>query len=138
MMATIGMRPGRRLAAALALLTLALAGCQQPAASTAGTGVVPAGFGDAALSGSLDAEDRMLVNAAAQHALETAPEGKPVHWTNPSSGHSGAVMPVRSYETGDGVHCREFRQLTILDGRLQRSAGTACRRPDGSWGMVSS
>ncbi|MFO1059237.1 MAG: RT0821/Lpp0805 family surface protein [Dongiaceae bacterium] len=132
------MRYGPGMTMALGVLAFALAGCQQPAAGRPGTGVEPAAFGSGAPGGALDPEDRMLVNAAAQHALETAPDGTPVGWTNPSSGHSGAVMPMRSYQTGDGLRCRVFRQTIAGDGQLQRSAGTACRQADGSWKVVDS
>src|SRR5262249_16330027 len=47
----------------------------------------------------LDDRDKRMANEAAERALETAPSGKAVAWTNPDSGHSGTVTPIRTYES---------------------------------------
>jgi surface antigen len=84
----------------------------------------------------LDQRDRRLANEAAQQAFETAPSGKAVAWTNPDSGHSGTITPVRTYQS-NGRYCREFQQTVTIGGRPENSFGTACRMPDGAWQIVS-
>lgn len=47
------------------------------------------------------------------------------------------LTPVRDFVTADGRHCRDFYEDVAVDGRSVRSWGTACRRADGSWAIVS-
>ena len=118
----------------------AVGGLIAAAAGGGGTGIAAGVIGGALLGGLagnlLDDRDRRMANDAAQRALETAPSGKPVAWTNPDSGHSGTVTPVRTYES-NGRFCREFQQTVTIGGRPEDSFGTACRQPDGSWRIVS-
>jgi surface antigen len=100
-------------------------------------GVILGGLAGGALGNMLDQRDRQLAGAAAQQALEGSPVGAPVPWTNPDTGHTGAVTPVRTYQVADGRYCREYQQVVTIDGREQRSFGTACRQPDGSWKVVN-
>jgi len=80
----------------------------------------------------LDQRDKRLAAEAQQRALESAPTGKPVAWTNPDSGHSGTVTPTRTYQSG-GSYCREFQNDVTIGGKKENAYGTACRQPDGSW-----
>jgi surface antigen len=86
---------------------------------------------------SLDRADRMYAARTTQSALETNKSGTASSWTNPDSGHSGAVTPVRTYQTAQGEYCREFQQTVTIDGKSESAYGTACRQPDGSWKIVS-
>ena len=69
---------------------------------------------------------------AQQKALESTPTGTPVAWTNPDTGHSGTITPVKTYQSG-GTYCREFQSNVVIDGKPDKAWGTACRQPDGSW-----
>ncbi|HEV2054076.1 MAG TPA: RT0821/Lpp0805 family surface protein [Methylomirabilota bacterium] len=80
----------------------------------------------------LDQRDKRLAAETQQRALESAPTGKPVAWTNPDTGHSGTVTPVRTYQSG-GSYCREFQNKVTIGGKDEKAYGTACRQPDGSW-----
>jgi surface antigen len=80
----------------------------------------------------LDQRDKRLAAEAQQRALESAPTGKPVAWTNPDTGHSGTVTRVRTYQSGGG-YCREFQNEVTIGGKKENAYGTACRQPDGSW-----
>jgi len=80
----------------------------------------------------LDQRDKRMAAEAQQRALESAPTGKPVAWTNPDSGHSGTVTPVRTYQAGD-AYCREFQNEVNIGGKMENAYGKACRQPDGSW-----
>ncbi len=83
-----------------------------------------------------DQRDKRLAAEAQQKALESAPTGKPVAWTNPDNGHAGTVTPVRTYQSG-GTYCREFQSNVTIDGKPDKAYGTACRQPDGAWKVQS-
>lgn len=118
----------------------AVGGLIAAAAGGGGTAIAASVIGGALVGGLagnlLDQRDKRMANEAAQRALETAPSGKAVAWTNPDSGHSGAITPVRTYES-NGRYCREYQQTVTIGGRPENSFGTACRQPDGSWQIVS-
>ena len=86
---------------------------------------------------SLDRADVAYANRAGQQAFETAPTGTGITWNNPDNGHYGTVTPTGTYEPEPGKYCREFQQTITIGGQKQRSHGTACRQPDGSWKIVS-
>jgi surface antigen len=86
----------------------------------------------------LDQRDKQMAAEAAHRAMETAPTGKPVAWSNPDSGHSGTVTPTKTYQTADGTYCREYQTTVLIDGKQERATGTACRQADGSWKVVNS
>jgi surface antigen len=107
----------------------------QLAATAAGTlaGALVGG----ALGRSLDQTDQLYASRAEYHALEYAPSGTATSWDNPDSGHSGSVVPTRTYETTSGEYCREFQQQAAIGGQVQEVYGTACRQPDGQWRLVN-
>jgi surface antigen len=84
----------------------------------------------------LDDEDRRRAYAAQMWALEVGPSGAPVPWRNPDSGRYGNVVPGPAYEL-NGVPCRQYTSTMYIDGRPQTERGTACRKPDGTWMVVS-
>ncbi|MBO6827157.1 MAG: glycine zipper 2TM domain-containing protein [Sneathiella sp.] len=85
---------------------------------------------------SLDAADRAAIDRAENRAT-TAPIGETITWSNPDSGNSGTVTPVREGRDTGGRYCREFRQTIEVGGRLEEGYGTACRQEDGSWQIMS-
>ncbi len=46
----------------------------------------------------------------------------------------GAMIAGGAHAQG---HCREYSQSVTIGGQQQRSYGTACMQPDGSWQVVS-
>lgn len=86
---------------------------------------------------SLDRADRLAMERTTQTTLETAPTGATRTWKNPDSDHSGTVTPMRTYQAKSGEQCREYRQTVLIGGREEEAYGTACRRADGSWEVVS-
>ena len=86
---------------------------------------------------SLDRADHAYANQAGQQAFESARSGQAIAWNNPDSGHAGSVTPMRTYEQAPGQFCREYQQTVMVGGQEQRSYGTACRQPDGSWKVVN-
>ena len=114
----------------------AFGGLIAAAAGGGGAAIAGAVIGGALLGGfagnMLDQRDKRMAAEAQQRALETAPTGKPVAWTNPDTGHQGTATPVRTYQSGD-TYCREFQNTVTIDGKQEKAYGTACRQPDGSW-----
>jgi surface antigen len=86
---------------------------------------------------SLDRADRAYATRTAHQTLEAAPTGAVAQWSNPDTGHSGTFTPVRTYQTNQGQYCREYQQTVTVGGKVQSAYGTACRRPDGSWEIMS-
>lgn len=83
--------------------------------------------------------DRADVAAAqqAQNKAHTAPVGEKIVWSNPESGHSGSVTPVRQGTDSTGNQCREYQSTVTIGGKTEQAYGTACRQPDGSWKVVN-
>jgi surface antigen len=100
-------------------------------------GVLLGGLLGGATGSYLDDQDKRRAANAAQQALESKPSGAPTTWTNPDTGHSGSVTPIRTYQASNGQYCREYEQSVTIGGKAQKSYGTACRQPDGSWKLVS-
>ncbi len=86
---------------------------------------------------SLDRADRVYAERAAQQGLESKRSGTPSKWVNPDTGHSGAITPLNTYRSGDGLHCRDYEQAITVDSRLETARGTACRQSDGTWRIVN-
>jgi surface antigen len=85
---------------------------------------------------SLDKADQAYAHRAEQQAY-TAPVGQTIHWNNPESGNQGTFTPTREgTEANSGAYCREYQNTVTIGGQLQKSYGTACRQPDGSWKVL--
>lgn len=82
---------------------------------------------------SLDRADRAAVERTSNTALENNRTGQQATWSNPDSGASGTVTPVKTYQTAQGQYCREYQQTVSVGGKTESAYGTACRQPDGSW-----
>ncbi|MGH8064575.1 MAG: RT0821/Lpp0805 family surface protein [Candidatus Entotheonellia bacterium] len=120
-------------AAAGGLLGAALGGGSTGIAA----GTILGGLIGGAIGNRMDAADREKANTAAAQALESVPAGQSVAWRNPDSGNTGAVTPVRTYQTSAGQYCREYTQTITVGGEKHQSYGTACRQADGTWRIVS-
>ncbi len=81
---------------------------------------------------SLDKADQLYAAQTAQSALESAPSGTAVTWSNPDSGNAGTITPRPAVLVGD-QYCREFVQEIVIGGETHTGVGTACRNPDGTW-----
>lgn len=81
---------------------------------------------------SMDEEDRRYAYETAEMSLR---QNRMQAWRNPANGHRGQFQPRRSYMRG-GYWCRDFTHTIWVDGEPDYVEGTACQRPDGSWGVV--
>lgn len=106
-----------------------------------GSGKVMAAAGGALLGAylggqigkTMDRQDRLEM----QRALETAPTGRAVVWSNPDNGNRYTVQPTRTYYSPQQQPCREYITKAIIGGKSQQIYGKACRQADGSWRVVS-
>jgi surface antigen len=80
----------------------------------------------------MDRQDKLEM----QRALETAPTGKAVNWSNPDNGNQYSVKPTRTYYSNDQP-CREYITHAVIGGKTQQIYGKACRKADGSWQVVN-
>ena len=119
----------------------AVGGLIAGAAGAGGVGIAAGLIGGGLLGGLvgnlLDERDHRLAAQAAHQALEKAPSGTAVPWTNPDNGHAGTVTPVRTYQASSGGYCREYETTVTVGGKLERGYGRACRQPDGSWQVAN-
>ena len=83
-------------------------------------------FGDTARRAAATAERRALADNA------------PADWSDPSSGTSGRVRPLRSFTDAAGRECREYSQTVNIAGRRQSDTGIACLQSTGNWSLVGS
>lgn len=105
-----------------------------------GSGKVMAAAGGALLGAylggqigkSMDKVDRMEM----QRALETAPTGRAMGWTNPDNGNRYTVKPTRTYYQAQQP-CREYITKALIGGKPEQIYGKACRQADGSWRVIS-
>jgi len=107
----------------------------QMAAIAAGT-LIGALFGRN-IGESLDKVDRMYAGRAEKQA-ESAPVGQTISWNNPDTGNRGRITPTRDgVNERNGEYCREYHTEVYIGGKLEDAYGTSCRKPDGSWQIVS-
>jgi surface antigen len=78
----------------------------------------------------MDARDQACVG----QVLEVAPVNQRVQW---AEGNSQYVVVPGKVVDRQGSYCRPYTMELRMDGQVQRSNGTACRRPDGTWAAAS-
>ncbi len=105
-----------------------------------GSGKVMAAAGGALLGAylggqigkTMDRQDQLEL----RRALETAPTGRAVAWSNPDNGNRYSVQPTRTYYH-EKQPCREYITKALIGGKPQQIYGKACRQADGSWKVAS-
>lgn len=108
-------------------------------AATAGGALLGAFLGNS-IGASLDRADRLAAAQTTQVALETAPTGRSVSWSNPDYRRQtyGRVTPRRTYtDYRTRQICREYTHDITISGRQETMVGRACRQTDGTWRKVS-
>ncbi len=110
----------------------------------AALGLALAGLGLAAcapvpppvLLGPLSPADQAHMAEATRQALDAQNDGQALNWENPAGGSAGTVLPLRSFESGLGIPCRDFQQTITIAGLTRIAYGTACRQDDRDWRLV--
>ena len=81
----------------------------------------------------LESADRSLRDAAFQEALEFKISGSQASWASFDTKAHGQIIPVRTFINKQGLFCREFREVTVIDRSQMTTFGVACRRPETGW-----
>lgn len=103
-------------------------------AAEAPLGALSAAYGNALGRGTDPSDHR--VSSHAFEKVSRMPVGEEVYWHNARTGHWGTYCPVRDGLSQCGNYCREFVTTTHINGRAERTYGTACRRPNGTWYLM--
>ena len=99
-------------------------------------GAALGGAAGSAIGARMDEQDRQMMRQARTDSLESGFTGESSGWSNPDSGNSGNVIPVRTYQNASGQYCREFQQEITIGGETEQGFGTACRQANGSWQII--
>jgi surface antigen len=97
-----------------------------------------AGWGALLLQGPTqwyNGDDMKLLVDSAREALESAPVGKSVPWSNPKTTNSGSAT-ILAESTKNGQPCKEIKVTTQAKGETESMRYVACREPDGRWGLT--
>lgn len=84
-------------------------------------------------AGLMTPEDWQTSDQTLKASLESDTSGTRRPWTNPDTGHSGEVTPIRTFKSLDGRFCREFAERATTYGTVSEAGGIACREPDSGW-----
>ncbi len=84
----------------------------------------------------LDQREQAAMAETFHYAMEHNPSGEESTWVNPETGHSGAIVPIRSFYSSAGQSCREYIQTLDIAGSIDRRLGIACRQNDGVWAVM--
>jgi len=96
-----------------------------------------AGWGALLLQGPTEwfnGDDMKLLVDSAREALEKAPVGSTIDWSNPKTSNSGATT-VLAESTKNGQVCKTISVATQAKGMKEAMRYVACREPDGRWGI---
>jgi surface antigen len=129
-------------------------GCaEQPSKETVGTGagaaiggVVGSQIGDGTTGtvvggvvGALLGREigRRMHEQDRQNARTAFEENRTVSWDNPDTQTQYTVEPTDTYRNEQGRVCRKYNPTIRVEGDRETATGTACRRPDRTWEIVS-
>jgi surface antigen len=99
-----------------------------------GVGALAGALIGGAIGKNMDDTDKLRM----EQALETRNVGQPAYWQNAKTGAQYTVTPTKNVAVHGNKYCREYTTTAIIAGKQQQMYGTACRKPDGTWKMVSS
>lgn len=104
------------------------------AGKTAATigGTLLGGYLGSRVGASMDQTARNRAELAAQHSLNS---GQAQDWQGGNA--SGHFSPGGSYYNKSGRRCRHYTSSVVIDGKLHKAYGKACRNPQtGRWEIV--
>jgi surface antigen len=82
--------------------------------------------------GKFSKEDLSMMQATATKALNEAPDGTLVEWSNPKTGSSGTVKPLDTFQQ-KGVKCRHAEFTNKYKTLLGGTTLVACEVKKGEW-----
>jgi surface antigen len=101
-----------------------------------GAGVLAGGLIGNRIGRSLDCQDLAYHERTTHDSLEYQRTGEASTWRNPDTGHSGTIIPTKTYMADNETPCREFTQIIRTGEGVEEVTGTACRQSDGTWKIV--
>ncbi|MBF8269144.1 MAG: hypothetical protein HW386_853, partial [Gammaproteobacteria bacterium] len=73
-----------------------------------GAGVVAGGYLGNRIGKSMDCKDIAYHEETTRDTLENQRTGEASTWRNPDTGHSGTIIPTKTYMSNNDTPCREF------------------------------
>ena len=92
---------------------------------------------DAAPIAKFTEEDFSILKKNVDDALENIPDGEKLTWKNSTTGHSGLLNPINTYEA-NALKCRKLRIINKAGDKIAESHFNFCKQKDGEWKIVSS
>lgn len=99
-------------------------------------GVLAGGYLGNRIGRSMNCKDVAYHQQTTQDTLENQRTGEASTWRNPDTGHSGTIIPTKTYMSSRNMPCREFTQIIRTGDGTEEVQGTACRQADGTWKIV--
>ena len=91
---------------------------------------------DGARADALDPADEAFRATSYRQAWAGA-LGREQHWTNPVTGHSGSVRPVKErLDPATHQTCREIQETLTAGDRPATGYAVGCRGTDGAWRII--
>lgn len=66
-------------------------------------------------------------------ALENKLSNESLSWNDSSDQYSVVVTPTKTYKAGNGVFCREYKEVINSNGEITSREGLACREKKNYW-----
>jgi surface antigen len=98
-------------------------------------GTLAGGYFGSRLGSQFDVTARQAAATAERRALA---DDAPADWSDPRSGTSGRVRPLRSFTDAAGRKCREYSQTVTIAGQRHSDKGISCLQSAGNWSLVGS
>lgn len=95
----------------------------------AGIGAVGGAFLGSEIGKSMDKQDQQKTTTSMNSPKSTS-------WKNPKTGNQYTIEPDKMYAANDTT-CRHFTATGIIDGKSEKTTGTACLQPeqDAKWNV---
>jgi len=91
---------------------------------------------DILVGGTVGAKMDAVDQACVSNILEFSGDQRRVLWRNGNSGLTYTLIAHHTYQTDQGIYCREYSASAPIAGQAQDVHGQACRRPGGGWTMT--
>jgi surface antigen len=118
--------------------TVGLAAGEAIGSNTAQVGLGAAGVMAGLAAGPyLQKRDVVFFDKAIDQAAVAEP-GKPVHWNNPNTGTTGAMVRLKDVPGSDFNTCRQLRSDVNAGGKIAAEILVVCRPERGTWYIDSS
>ena len=84
----------------------------------------------------LTSTEQSRMTMAESRALDYGKPGEKIEWTGERDDVTGTVTAFQPYKVGQS-DCRRFTHDLLRKGTASQSSGTACRKENGPWQLIS-